>query len=761
MVSPIEIVGCALSSGDALLKSYSALENLADAKRELPLLLEESEERVGRICESIKVYTKGVDKHAIPGKVLKRAADEFEEIKKENERLIKKHERKIIIWKWVQLSRHTGKFRDNNAKLIALEHNLDVCGLISQETISLRKQMDKVLRILNSRGDSELSAVVGTVDTMNRDDVDVIPVQAKCLLDALAKSGLSTGTKRELATMARNVWEGWKINRDDVEFVRHSDGDRQRIGQGGTSQVYLAIMNKRDKSDRIILEHMKEVAVKTFSVIPSEATAEFPRFIREVFLQKDAQHPCIVRTLGGYWPEPEECENRREIEPFIVMERMTHSLKDMLESQLLVSFATKRRILLDIAAGIGHLHSRGIVHCDIKPENVLLHLVDNQIAGRAKVTDFGLSRKARNTDVMTTNVTSAGVPATFHYLPPEYFTTSAPKASKLSRDIWSFGVLMCEVLEPGFLRNVSRDIPEGVPVAAVGGKFAKNVAENAQNITGEQALKDLVKSCLSSDPNLRPSIDDVSSQLAKPTYEFHFVNYLSQQFKEKEVFRYLRHYFSSEFQGQSCTAERATAILQNAVQAGNLSAQNVLAYCKYYGIGVAKDEKAAAELYQLGSDAGDVTAKYSLGAVRFLENKYESAVPLLTEAANLGNAGAMMWLAICFQNGYGVEKDVKKAFVLTSSAANEGSQDAYTYLASYYMFGIGTEKNESKAVAMLYGLSANGNAYAAMWLSLVFDQGLGVAKDTQKAKECLELARERGISAIWASDEDRNNWVLQ
>lgn len=83
---------------------------------------------------------------------------------------------------------------------------------------------------------------------------------------------------------------------------------------------------------------------------------------------------------------PEENEDGDElIEPNFVMERLNCDLDQVLNKKLLNSCDLKRRVLSDVAAGIAHLHSHGIVHRDIDPENVLVK-VD-------KVSNFGVSRR--------------------------------------------------------------------------------------------------------------------------------------------------------------------------------------------------------------------------------------------------------------------------------------------------------------------------------------------------------------------------------
>lgn len=303
-------------------------------------------------------------------------------------------------------------------------------GMALLQTKSLRTQLREVtgavLKI--STSGSEIPEVVESIDlTLKKNDHDDLgPEEVKKLLDALSKIELPKNKKAVLSNLTRLVCDDWKVGIADIESLRNSNGGRKRIGTGVAANVLLANMRLRDEKDSIISGGLIEVAVKEFVVRSSEAKENFPLFLHKVFLQKDAVHPCIIRTFGGHWPDREQAQKKDEIKPVIVMERMTHNLRQARQNQFLDSLESKRRVLADIASGIEYLHSQGIGHGVIRPENVLMLIVDNQIVSRAKVSHSGVSRIARQTDSMITAMQEPAVHAkTLAYVPPEAFAASA------------------------------------------------------------------------------------------------------------------------------------------------------------------------------------------------------------------------------------------------------------------------------------------------------------------------------------------------
>lgn len=106
--------------------------------------------------------------------------------------------------------------------------------------------------------------------------------------------------------------------------------------------MFRVRMEMRDENDVIMEGKHIDVAVKQPTVHRSRANVQLPQFMREEFLQKSAQHPCIIRSLAGYWPDPDEDEEEEEIAPLIIVERMTCNLMPVQDRKLLEPLESKR-----------------------------------------------------------------------------------------------------------------------------------------------------------------------------------------------------------------------------------------------------------------------------------------------------------------------------------------------------------------------------------------------------------------------------------
>lgn len=190
----------------------------------------------------------------------------------------------------------------------------------------------------------------------------------------------------------------------------------EKIGSGGMAEVYRAHDNLLDRP----------VAVKILHEA-YRSDAEFvEKFHREARAAARLSHPNIVNIYDV---------GVDGIDHFIVMELVPgNSLKDKIREEGPLKILTATKIAKDIACGLAHAHANNLVHCDIKPHNILM-----TPDGHAKIADFGIAR-AVTESTMTYNGSVIG---SVHYFSPEQAqgSTITPKS-----DIYSLGIVMYEML---------------------------------------------------------------------------------------------------------------------------------------------------------------------------------------------------------------------------------------------------------------------------------------------------------------------------
>jgi len=234
-----------------------------------------------------------------------------------------------------------------------------------------------------------------------------------------------------LATYAESAKDANTVSDDDddddvVEIHLSNIKLGKLIGQGAYGAVYAGRWNKRI------------VAVKKLHGVSGAGKSDLKTFVREVAVLSAVRHPKIVRMFGACLKLPHLC---------IVEEMMDggslHALLHQ-DKQYDVSLDDVVRIALDVAQAMAYLHSRSIVHRDLKSHNVLLN-------GRgAKVADFGIARALERTLLSaggsaTNAATSAGTAGTPAYMAPELFHGDAD-AVTTKCDVFSFSVLLWELL---------------------------------------------------------------------------------------------------------------------------------------------------------------------------------------------------------------------------------------------------------------------------------------------------------------------------
>jgi serine/threonine-protein kinase len=191
----------------------------------------------------------------------------------------------------------------------------------------------------------------------------------------------------------------------------------ERLGHGGMSDVFRA----RD----LMLE--RYVAIKVLSEQYSNDDAFQKRFRQEARAAANLSHPNIV-TVHDFGLDQGQL--------FIVMEHVPgKDLKTLLRQRGRFSVEEAIPLIVQACAGIGYAHRAGLVHCDIKPHNMIV-----TPDARLKVTDFGI---ARALSTILPDERADVVWGSPQYFSPEQAVGEAPSPAS---DVYSLGVVLYEVL---------------------------------------------------------------------------------------------------------------------------------------------------------------------------------------------------------------------------------------------------------------------------------------------------------------------------
>ncbi|PVV04694.1 hypothetical protein BB560_000797 [Smittium megazygosporum] len=247
------------------------------------------------------------------------------------------------------------------------------------------------------------------------------------------------------------------------------------IGKGNFGTVYKALN----------LENGEMVAVKQIS-LSSKSDSQLDDILKEVETLKSLSHPSIVKYY--------DCVLTMD-HFFLVMEYIENgSLYSTLKAfgvfpeKLVLAYTTQ---ILD---GLAHLHSKNVVHCDLKAANIL-----TTKQGTAKLADFGVSL---NIGLLSNSINSTSVliPGTPCWIAPEIIKLEGPSTKS---DIWSLGCTIIELLtgKPPYIEMNS--------MAALYHIVEDTHPPLPENISPE--CTHFLLSCFIKSPKLRPSANDLLS----------------------------------------------------------------------------------------------------------------------------------------------------------------------------------------------------------------------------------------------------------
>jgi eukaryotic-like serine/threonine-protein kinase len=250
-----------------------------------------------------------------------------------------------------------------------------------------------------------------------------------------------------------------------------------RLGRGGMSVVWRA-------RDRVL---GRDVAVKVMAV-SGAASRESIR--AEALASARIAHPHVAKVFD--YGEADDQSGRRV--PFIVGELLNGTPLSEVDTPMPSQRALQ--IGAEVAAGLAAAHAKGVVHCDVKPSNVML------TADGAQVFDFGIAAIVAASRDRASDGLVLGTPT---YLAPEQLTAGRLTAAT---DVYALGILLYGLLTGGAPWSASTE------AAMAAAHLVDDPADLPVRDGVTTTVADLYRRCLDRDPALRPTASEASAVLA-------------------------------------------------------------------------------------------------------------------------------------------------------------------------------------------------------------------------------------------------------
>ncbi|TYH63335.1 hypothetical protein ES332_D07G184900v1 [Gossypium tomentosum] len=331
------------------------------------------------------------------------------------------------------------------------------------------------------------SAVVPHVDVIS---TDIISPTGTELEDAIADSeskDSSADVQDKDESFSDAVIAEKEANIYGLQIIKNADLEELReLGSGTYGSVYHGKWRGTDVA-------IKRIKKSCFSGKSSDQDKLTKDFWREAQILSNLLHPNVVAFYGVV---PDGTGGTlATVTEFMV----NGSLRNVLiKKDGSLDCCKKLIIARDAAFGMEYLHSKNIVHFDLKCDNLLVNLRDPQ-RPICKVGDFGLSRIKRSTLV------SGGVRGTLPWMAPELLNGNSNRVSE-KVDVFSFGISMWEIL-------TEEEPYADMHCGAIIGGIVKNTLRPSIPEHCDPDWRELMEQCWSADPESRPSFTEITNRL--------------------------------------------------------------------------------------------------------------------------------------------------------------------------------------------------------------------------------------------------------
>jgi serine/threonine-protein kinase len=259
------------------------------------------------------------------------------------------------------------------------------------------------------------------------------------------------------------------------------------LGHGGAASVYAA--------EHVVVK--RAVALKVPHVDLDMREVLFARLRRETKALAAVRHPAIVDVI--------DAGDTKGV-PFLAMQLLEgRTLAGLIAARGSLDADSVVKIGVQLASGLAAVHAAGIVHRDVKPENVI---ITREPSNQVRLFDFGVAKLPGTVDIIDNNLTQAGaILGTVEYMAPESLLGTPPPDHRA--DIYALGVTLYECASGGVpfeggLGQVLLRITTSEPAPLTSLRFDL-----------PKALSDVIHRCLARDPKDRfASMAEVSVALA-------------------------------------------------------------------------------------------------------------------------------------------------------------------------------------------------------------------------------------------------------
>ena len=300
-------------------------------------------------------------------------------------------------------------------------------------------------------------------------------------VDALLQQSQRRSEQEERQHMRDRAASAFAIARRDVQVQLDAV-----LGRGGAATVYKAQFHGDTVAAKVVDLHGRSIA---------EQGQIAEAVHRELALMTRLQHKRIVRVLGM-------CECRDKQQLIMLMDLAEGgTLRALLDSSAApIDVGRAAALMHDTAVGLAFLHSKKVLHRDVKSLNLLL---DGE--GRVLVSDFGISKSSSNATTTVGGAAGGGLKGSMPWLAPEHIQS---RPFTQACDVYGFGIVVWEVL--------SRQVPwAGCDPAQI--IYAVTSGQrpplDAVHASYPAPLVALMQECWAHDAAERPSFADIASRL--------------------------------------------------------------------------------------------------------------------------------------------------------------------------------------------------------------------------------------------------------